>query len=201
MVSVPAGHGFDRQSKLRGQRTAISFCCIYHGNLLDVLLFATQKSDNFAQPARRCYCGDAACGSPRLFPDYCIQMFRQAGRALARPQHAFRPKMQWPYAVLRNTSLSAQTSRKCSSMSASHIHPSATLNGHTAKRQRTTSSKDMSALIDRLSKLGNPALHVNAEHKIELRETEVPTPSPHEALIHVRCTGICESINRLELGS
>ncbi|KAK3678173.1 hypothetical protein LTR78_002269 [Recurvomyces mirabilis] len=45
----------------------------------------------------------------------------------------------------------------------------------------------------RLQKYGNPALHVNPEHEIALEETEVPTPQPHEALIHVRCTGICGS--------
>lgn len=40
---------------------------------------------------------------------------------------------------------------------------------------------------------GNPALHVTPDHRIELRDSDIPTPSMTEALIHVKCTGICGS--------
>jgi L-iditol 2-dehydrogenase len=82
-------------------------------------------------------------------------------------------------------------------MAPSHVHSAPPVNGHTSKRHKTTAAKDVSTLVEKLSKYGNPALHVNAEHQIELRETEVPTPAPHEVLIHVRCTGICTLIMRV----
>lgn len=67
------------------------------------------------------------------------------------------------------------------------------MNGSNAKRPRTSDETDIATVVERLSQYGNPALHVTPDHKIELRPTEVPSPSPTEALIHVRCTGICGS--------
>lgn len=52
---------------------------------------------------------------------------------------------------------------------------------------------EIESIIQRLSEYGNPSLYVTPEHTIELRETEVPVPSATQALIHVRCTGICGS--------
>lgn len=65
--------------------------------------------------------------------------------------------------------------------------------GRGVKRQHVSGPPDNATIVERLSQYGNPALHVTPDHKIELRPTEVPTPSPTEALIHVRCTGICGS--------
>ncbi|KAK5136643.1 hypothetical protein LTR08_002657 [Meristemomyces frigidus] len=66
-------------------------------------------------------------------------------------------------------------------------------NGGGVKPQESTTASDITTLVEHLSKIGNPALHVTPEHKIEIRPTEVPTPSPTEALVHIRCTGICGS--------
>lgn len=67
-------------------------------------------------------------------------------------------------------------------------------NGHLNKPSRTTTAKDLASTIQRLSqKYTNPALHVTPDHHIALQETEIPTPGPQEALVHVKCTGICGS--------
>jgi len=66
-------------------------------------------------------------------------------------------------------------------------------NGHSVKRQKLSSQVDIESLTKKLAKYGNPALYVTPDHTIALQETEIPTPSPTEALIHVRCTGICGS--------
>ncbi|KAK5745956.1 hypothetical protein LTR17_001086 [Elasticomyces elasticus] len=66
-------------------------------------------------------------------------------------------------------------------------------NGNGLKRQKVSTQNDTAALIERLQSYGNPALYVTPDHNIELRPTEVPTPTAHEALVHVRCTGICGS--------
>ncbi len=71
--------------------------------------------------------------------------------------------------------------------------PAVELNGHTLKRKKTATHSNIDTLLERLRIHGNPALHVTPDHKIELRSTEVPTPSPQEALVHVRSTGICGS--------
>jgi len=63
----------------------------------------------------------------------------------------------------------------------------------TKRRKLSTTASDIATLVEKLSKYGNPALYVTPEHKIELRSTDIPAPSPTEALIHVRCTGICGS--------
>ncbi|KAK5107614.1 hypothetical protein LTR62_000949 [Meristemomyces frigidus] len=69
----------------------------------------------------------------------------------------------------------------------------------TTKRHSNGSSKtpstqtEVSKLVEKLQKHGNPALFVTPDHQIALQETEIPIPQPHEALIHVRCTGICGS--------
>ncbi|KAK3072914.1 hypothetical protein LTR53_005968 [Teratosphaeriaceae sp. CCFEE 6253] len=73
------------------------------------------------------------------------------------------------------------------------LEATADSNGHTAKRQRTETGSDIASLIDRLKAYGNPGLHVTPDHRIELRPTEIPHPTPREALLHVRCTGICGS--------
>ncbi|KAK1069113.1 hypothetical protein LTR74_005155 [Friedmanniomyces endolithicus] len=76
---------------------------------------------------------------------------------------------------------------------ASADDPTVELNGHTLKRKKTATHDNIDTLLERLRGYGNPALHVTPDHKIELRSTDVPTPSPQEALLHVRCTGICGS--------
>lgn len=66
----------------------------------------------------------------------------------------------------------------------------------TMTRRKTIlqSTQDIPSLIQYLEEThGNPALHVTPDHQISLAQTSVPTPEPHEALIHVRCTGICGS--------
>jgi L-iditol 2-dehydrogenase len=79
-------------------------------------------------------------------------------------------------------------------MAPSAVYPvPAELNGSHAKHQKLANGHDNAAIVQKLSAYGNPALQVTPEHKIEIQETEVPTPAPHEALIHVRCTGICGS--------
>lgn len=45
----------------------------------------------------------------------------------------------------------------------------------------------------KLAQYGNPALFVTPNHELELRETPIPSPTATQALIHVRCTGICGS--------
>lgn len=55
------------------------------------------------------------------------------------------------------------------------------------------STKLNANLSSQLAKYGNPSLFVTPNHRIELKETEIPTPSPTEALVHIRCTGICGS--------
>ncbi|KAK0817509.1 hypothetical protein LTR38_001587 [Friedmanniomyces endolithicus] len=62
--------------------------------------------------------------------------------------------------------------------------PAVELNGHTLKRKKTATHSNIDTLLERLRIHGNPALHVTPDHKIELRSTEVPTPSPQEALVH-----------------
>lgn len=42
-------------------------------------------------------------------------------------------------------------------------------------------------------KIQNVGLFVTPDHQIELRPAPIRTPSPTQALIHVRCTGICGS--------
>lgn len=57
----------------------------------------------------------------------------------------------------------------------------------------STATPDLSSLIARLSAdHSNPSLTVHA-HTLSLPSTPIPTPSPTQALIHVRCTGICGS--------
>ncbi|KAK1061301.1 hypothetical protein LTR74_011185 [Friedmanniomyces endolithicus] len=76
---------------------------------------------------------------------------------------------------------------------ASTDDPAVELNGHSLKRKKTATHSNIDTLLEQLRKHGNPALHVTPDHKIELRSTDVPTPSSQEALVHVRCTGICGS--------
>ena len=42
-------------------------------------------------------------------------------------------------------------------------------------------------------RLDNPALYITPQHTIDLRQTEIESPSPTQVLIHIRCTGICGS--------
>ena len=56
------------------------------------------------------------------------------------------------------------------------------------------SSTSLDALISRLSsEHTNPALTVAPEQTISMQPSPIATPSPTQALIHVRCTGICGS--------
>jgi len=78
-------------------------------------------------------------------------------------------------------------------MAPTAINVDATLvNGHPSK-QKATAQGDVESIVQKLKSYGNPALHVSPDHTVALQETEVPTPSPTQALIHVRCTGICGS--------
>ena len=52
---------------------------------------------------------------------------------------------------------------------------------------------EMDQILAKLARYDNPALFVTPEHTIELRSTDIPVPSPMQALIHVRCTRICGS--------
>lgn len=54
-------------------------------------------------------------------------------------------------------------------------------------------SDDLHNTLQRLSKHSNPSLHVRPDHTLALEDTEIPRPSPTQALIHIRCTGICGS--------
>lgn len=69
--------------------------------------------------------------------------------------------------------------------------PDAYTNGDTVST--TNYNSHLSSVIERLSKHGNPSLHVSPQHTIQLQDTPIPVPSPTQALIHVRCTGICGS--------
>ncbi|EMC91982.1 hypothetical protein BAUCODRAFT_312857 [Baudoinia panamericana UAMH 10762] len=78
-------------------------------------------------------------------------------------------------------------------MAVATTNGNAPTDGAGVKHPRTNNEADIAAIVQKLSSYGNPALYVDTEHNIELRDTEVPTPLPHEALLHVRCTGICGS--------
>lgn len=67
------------------------------------------------------------------------------------------------------------------------------INGTRAKRQKTSAGTEALPDVKQLIKYGNPSLHVTPDHQIHLQETEIPTPGPLEALIHVKATGICGS--------
>jgi L-iditol 2-dehydrogenase len=54
-------------------------------------------------------------------------------------------------------------------------------------------SKDLDAKLQQLSRHGNPSLHVRPDHTLSLEDTPIPRPSPLQALVHIRCTGICGS--------
>ncbi|KAH9845161.1 L-arabinitol 4-dehydrogenase-like [Teratosphaeria destructans] len=66
-------------------------------------------------------------------------------------------------------------------------------NGTEFKRLKTLDHSNTAAIVQKLSTYGNPALHVTPDHQIHLEPVEVPTPTAHEALVHVRCTGVCGS--------
>lgn len=68
-------------------------------------------------------------------------------------------------------------------------------NGTTeARKTAPPSTQNISTLLQHLEDIhGNPALQVTPNHQISLTQTSVPSPEPHQALIHVRCTGICGS--------
>nr|POE66686.1 l-arabinitol 4-dehydrogenase [Quercus suber] len=61
------------------------------------------------------------------------------------------------------------------------------------QKQVQTGTKPQGLAADDLARYGNPALHVTPDHRLELTEIPIPTPSATEALVHVRCTGICGS--------
>ena len=53
---------------------------------------------------------------------------------------------------------------------------------------------EISSLINHLSTAyPNPSLTVHPDHTLSLPSTPIPTPTPTQALIHIRCTGICGS--------
>ncbi|KEF59181.1 uncharacterized protein A1O9_04025 [Exophiala aquamarina CBS 119918] len=57
----------------------------------------------------------------------------------------------------------------------------------------TRTTLDLPSLLTRLSSsYTNPSLTVFSQ-RLNLRSTPIPTPCPTQALIHVRCTGICGS--------
>jgi L-iditol 2-dehydrogenase len=61
-------------------------------------------------------------------------------------------------------------------------------------RQEETHAAKLSSLVDHLSRrYSNPALQVDTTHRISMSDTAIPCPAPTEALIHVRCSGICGS--------
>lgn len=43
------------------------------------------------------------------------------------------------------------------------------------------------------TEIENPALYITPQHTIDLRLTEIETPSSSQVLLHIRCTGICGS--------
>ncbi|TKA21799.1 hypothetical protein B0A50_08626 [Salinomyces thailandicus] len=67
------------------------------------------------------------------------------------------------------------------------------MNGVSPNTDKASTPADVATTVQKLSKYGNPALFTTPDRKIEIRPTEVPTPAATEALIHVRCTGICGS--------
>lgn len=67
------------------------------------------------------------------------------------------------------------------------------VNGEASHGQKVPQSQDVATTVQKLSRYGNPALFTTPDRRIEMRDTEVPTPTATEALIHVRCTGICGS--------
>ncbi|KAI7702675.1 hypothetical protein KC322_g7352, partial [Hortaea werneckii] len=67
------------------------------------------------------------------------------------------------------------------------------VNGVSNEDAKSVMPPDVANTVEKLSKYGNPALYTTPDRRIEMRDTEIPTPAPTEALIHVRCTGICGS--------
>ncbi|RMY08622.1 hypothetical protein D0868_04702 [Hortaea werneckii] len=67
------------------------------------------------------------------------------------------------------------------------------VNGVSNEDAKSVIPPDVATTVEKLSKYGNPALFTTPDRRIEIRDTEIPTPAPTEALIHVRCTGICGS--------
>ena len=53
---------------------------------------------------------------------------------------------------------------------------------------------DANSLVTNLSqRYTNPSLTVTPTHSLSISNTAIPTPTPTEVLLHVRCTGICGS--------
>lgn len=64
----------------------------------------------------------------------------------------------------------------------------------TPPSQQSTHESTLTSLIAHLSKHhSNPSLIVSPSHVLTLAETPIPCPKPTEALLHIRCTGICGS--------
>ena len=57
----------------------------------------------------------------------------------------------------------------------------------------TETNDGLDDVLQRLSKYDNPSLHVRPDHTLSLENTDIPRPSPTQALVHIRCTGICGS--------
>ena len=52
---------------------------------------------------------------------------------------------------------------------------------------------EVNETLGRLQQQPNPTLYVSPYHTLTLKHSQIPTPSPTQVVIHVRCTGICGS--------